>query len=241
MIVCNTNITHEQLHSITLQRPKHAGRIWTGVPHGELADALQDEINARPGWKVASSSFSLSKDKADLAGAFQVDIADLKAPEGMQFSIGFLTSNAMRRSLKIVVGTKVFVCNNGMATGEILMQRKHTNQFDIYSELETALDSYVDRAQQIPKMVDSWRSRNLTTRESDEILLNAGRAGIMPWSRIGKVDAEYRHSTFADHNERTSFGILQAFTYVVQKSPPLAQMDMMNAFRETLPMDPAVN
>lgn len=241
MIVCDSNIQQEQLHDIQLARPKKAGRVWQGVQHGELVDALSDEIMSRPGWNITDRKFSLSNDEADLAGAFELEVQGIDAPKDMKLSLGFITSNAMRRSLKLVVGTRVLVCNNGMATGEVLMQRKHTVNFDIYEELEYAVDAYTERAQRIPKLVEGLRSRNLTERESDTILLNAGRAGIMPWSRIGQVDEEYRKPTFADHDERTSFGMLQAFTHIVKKSPELMQMDMMNQFRETLPLDPAVN
>ena len=141
--VFGANTTVDDLNAVKLERPTKAGAYWQGIPHGALVNTLADEIRSR-GWDVTEQRFSLSKDKGDLAGAFGLNIKDVNLPEGQYLSLGFLTSNMMRRSLMVVVGSKVAVCNNGMATGEIVMQRKHTSGFNLIGEIESALDQYVD-------------------------------------------------------------------------------------------------
>lgn len=236
----NTNLN--DLNRIPLQRPAKAGAYWQGIPHGALASALIDEIGTR-GWGIADQRFAVSKDKADLAGAFTLDIKGLDAPEGQSLSLGFLTSNMMRRSLLLVVGTNVTVCNNGMATGEIVMQRKHTHGFQLFGEIEAALDQYVTKARGIGDVVTSLRERELSPVESDKILMDAGRSRLMPWSRIGAVDKEYRNPTFAEHGRDTSWALLNAFTHTVKRNPPIEQMNQMNRFRALLPtsMDVSLN
>jgi len=232
--VYGANTSLADLNRIPLQRPAKAGAYWQGIPHGALASALVDEIGTR-GWVIKGQRFAVSKDKADLAGAFTLDIKGLDAPEGQELSLGFLTSNMMRRSLLLVVGTNVVVCNNGMATGEIVMQRKHTHGFQLFGEIEAALDQYVAKARGINEVVEDLRNNKLRPAQADEILMEAGRNRLMPWSRIGAVDKEYRNPTFAEHGRDTSWALLNAFTHTVKRNPPIEQMNQMNRFRALLP------
>jgi hypothetical protein len=232
--VFGANTTLEDLQRIPLVRPPKAGAYWQGVPHGALVNTLSDEIRSR-GWTITDQKFSLSKDKGDLVGAFGLKIKGVDAPEGQSLSLGFITSNMMRVSLKLLVGTNVAVCSNGMATGEIVMQRKHTHGFNMIQEIEYSLDQYIPRAHKINHIVEGLQETVLSSTRSDEILMEAGRNRLMPWSRIGAVDKEYRNPTFAEHGKDTSWALLNAFTHTVKRNPPLQQMEQMNRFRELLP------
>lgn len=234
MIVCKTNIDINQLSRVKLQRPDKARSHWQGIRHIELVEAVQDECLSR-GWKVTGSAFSLSADQGDLAGAFKLEVPDIRMPAGQGLEIGFLTSNMMRRKLKLVVGSRVFVCNNGMVSGDVVLCKKHTNRFDLHDSLTAAMDTYHEKALEIPKRVAALQQYELTVPEVDHILVETGRQGVMPWSLIGQVDKEYRQPTFAENGQRTSWGLLNAFTHIVKKQPPLRQMDQINSFREMLP------
>ena len=232
--VYGSNIRLNDLANVQLQRPENAGKDWQGIQHSRLTTLLVNNINQR-GWEITGSRFSLSKDKADLAGAFSLKIDNVETPEGMDLSLGFVTSNAMRKALTMVVGANVQVCNNGMATGEIVMKKKHTRGFNLHEEINASLDQYQIKAGLIGETVDSLRRCDLSSKQSDEILMEAGRSNLMPWSRIGAVDKEYRKPTFAEHGRGTSWALLNAFTYTVKRNPALRQMDQMNQFRELLP------
>ena len=138
--VCNTNARLDEVQQVEVKRPESAGRVWQGISHRKLTETLMEDMLGR-GWVINSMAFNLSKDKADLAGAFDITLPNLDAPKGQMFSLGFLTSNAMRKPLKFVVGTRVFVCNNGMATGEIILSHKHTFRFDLEFKVDSELDS----------------------------------------------------------------------------------------------------
>ena len=232
--VYGSNANADQLRAIPLETPDNAGRYWQGIQHGRLVDVLSMQIRNR-GWEITESRFSLSKDQYDLAGAFKMRLPGVDTPEGMDLSLGFVTSNALRKSLKMVVGAVVQVCNNGMATGEIVMQKKHTKQFSLSDEITKSLDEYEIKSRTLNETVRSLKERELSQVESDQILMEAGRQHLMPFSRIGKVDQEYHNPTFAEHGRNTSYALLNAFTYIVKKNPVHAQMDQMNRFRELLP------
>jgi len=224
-----------QLRRIPMQRPDNAGAYWQGIPHGDLASCIIDACTARS-WGVTNTRFITNRGGSELAGVIDVDIPKVKPPKGQSFSLGFLTSNDRKRALKLTVGTNVFVCSNGLVTGEIILRRKHTLGLDLAADLNPALDTYVTKAQSINEMVERLRDRKLKTTMVDKILMEAGRAELMPWSRIGDVDHEYRNPRFAEHGKDTSWALLQAFTWVVKQNPPLAQMEQINSFRKMLPM-----
>lgn len=231
--VIGSNTTYEQLADIPLTRPSRAGSVWRGVPHHDLVEAVLEECRMRK-WKVNEMKFALSEDKADLAGAIALTIPSIKAPEGMDLSLGVLTSNALRRRMRIVVGAEVRVCHNGMCTGEVVMCRKHTSRLDLYREVEEGLNLYLERAKTIPDTVKVLREKELPQPTADHFLLEAGRQSLLPWSRIGQVDKQYRHPRFAEHGKGTAWALLNAFTWVVKQSNPLRQMDQINQFRQML-------
>lgn len=237
MIVCQTNITEAQLKRVPLVRPQHARSFWQGIKHSDLVDTIQEAVENR-GWRVSSTAFSLSNDKGDLAGAFSLRVPDIKMPDDQNLELGFLTSNLMRRKLKLVVGSRVLVCNNGCVTGDIVLCKKHTNRFDLGESLTEALDEYHTKALEIPRRAEELKQYELEVPEVEHLLVETGRRGIMPWSLIGQVDKEYRTPSFnydtrKEHN--TSWDLLNAFTHIVKKQPPLGQMDQINEFRAMLP------
>lgn len=235
--VYGANVTLEQLHEVEVRRPEFAGAQWEGFQHGELVDIMVDEIRSRK-WKINDMKFSLSKDEADLAGAFDISIPSLPQIPGQEYSLGFLTSNMQRRALKMVVGTTVRCCTNGMATGEIVLNLKHTssNLDFLCDEIGNAAGRYLEKAREIPMLVERMRERSLNTAEASDLLMQAGHAKLLPWARIGMVDNEFRNPTFAEHGKGTSWALLNAFTYVVKEQNPMGQMDRMNRFREMLPL-----
>jgi len=228
----------EDLKKVPLVKPEKAGSRWKGIPHYELASNIEEATRSR-GWKIKDARFTLSNDRADMVGAFDLDLGK-NGPDtdgGVSLGLGIQTSNAMKRSLMLTVGGTVTVCTNGMITGEILLIKKHTLNLDLFERVDESLDIYQEKTLQIPEVIRNWKERDLVGSEEDQLLLAAGRQGIIPWSKVGKVDAEYKKPSF-DYGTKgnTSWDMLNAFTHVVKTSPPLAQMEQINQFRELLPV-----
>jgi hypothetical protein len=139
--------------------------------------------------------------------------------------------------LKIAVGGNVMVCHNGVVTGEVLLQHRHTINFDLKDEIREALDGYQKQARNVVNVVRQWQNRELKQSAVDSILMEVARERVLPWSHVGLVDHEYRYPRHDDptFKARTSWALLMAFTEVVKKSSPQVQMDRISRFRELLP------
>jgi len=230
--------TFEDLQKITAVTPKNAGSRWQAIQHAELVTEIKQEVERR-GWRVKDQKFSIARDGADMAGALQLThVKDVPAVRGATLSLGFLNSNARRKALRITVGLEITCCTNGMCTGDILLNRVHDHTVDLPIEIQRALDRYTIAAQHLPSTVSKLRERRLTRAEASEVLMSAGRARLVGWTAIGRVDREYRKPTFKQHGKDTSWALLNAFTYAARKNiAPTRQMQTYNDFLTLLPQD----
>lgn len=228
-------ISRDELETITLRRPKGAGKNWQGIAHSDLVEAIHDQA-LFSGWRVTDEVYTVSKQGTSLAGALAIEIPDLSAPEGQQMELGFLTSNNMERSLRLCVGTRVRVCHNGMCTGQVVLQKKHTTGLDLAEALTEGFIEYRKQAEDVKTIVAQLQQTELAPAAAEHVLCEAGRAGIMCWSRIGEVDAEYRNPRFSDFGVGNSWALLNAFTWVVKRNPALEQMTQIDRFRALLPL-----
>lgn len=231
--VLGTKTSEKAIRKIDVQRPSIAGRTWQGIRHGDLIDGIRNEIDSR-GWKVSNEQFALSKDQGDIVGAFDLKIPRINVPEGMSLAVGFVSSNMLRRRLKLAVGASVACCLNGMVTGEIVLAKKHCRGLDLGDALTDGMDEYLLRSSKVTHTVTAMRETEVSDAAAEHLLMEAGRAGLMPWSRIGEVDKEFRNPTFAEHGKNTAWSLLQAFTFIVKRNPVLRQMEQMRDFQSML-------
>lgn len=232
--VHGSNVSAAMLDTIQLQRPKHAGQYWEGIPHSTLVDTLRESCQSR-GWKIAEEKYALSKDCADLAGGFNLRAPDIRMPDGMDLGLGFLTSNAMRKRLTVSVGGWVRVCQNGLVTGDIVVCKKHTINLELSEQIENGLDEYKEKADKIADVVDRLKEKQLTRLDSDSLIMTAGREKIVPWGYIPYVEEEYRSPKFDYGTDgKTAWDLMNAFTHVVKGTPPLGQMNRMVQFTDLL-------
>jgi hypothetical protein len=228
--VYGANTTLDELREIPVVRPDNAGQHWRGIQHGELVDTILDEVALR-GWDVGEQQYSVHRDGADLVGA--VDIlpgGDIEAPPGVGFGLGFMTSNARRRALKLYVGGRVFVCNNGMASGTIVCRKKHSLHTDLTGEIERSLDRYADEASKLTTMVACMRETHVDSGTVSDLLAEAGERDMMPKKYLWDVSREFYRPSHPEHGEGTVWTLTNAFTEIVKRNPAHSQLSQMANF-----------
>lgn len=236
--VYGANTTLEDLRKVETVRPATAGSRWVGIQHGDLADAIRDEVAVR-GWEVTEEAYAVGgKDGADLAGALGIKIKGWdggSAFEGMGMSLGFLHSNARRRALRLTVGARIACCNNGMCTGEVIMRRQHDRSVNLIDDIEQAVDLFEQHAKALPNAITNMRETEVTPEQASEVLMAAGRNKLVGWATIGRVDEEYRNPTYAEHGKDTAWALLNAFTYAARPNiNPVKQMQTYKEFGDII-------
>lgn len=231
--ICGQGKTRDELRQIPLPlRPDNPR--WVGIQHGEIADTLERILYGR-GIRVKKEMWATSQDDQTLVGGLNIEFPsylDIPALEGMDYSIGLRHSNDCKHAMSFMVGAQIFICTNGIATGELVLNRKHTSGVNLREVLYDGLTRYIQKAKELSSTIWNMKARGLSRSDADNLLMQAGRARLLPWSGIGKVDKEYRDPTFADHDRKSAWGLYNAFTYVAQNISPVRQLGAINGFRK---------
>lgn len=209
---------------------------WMGVKHSELINQLVKTCEASK-VKIKETKLAVSSDKHDLFADFQVDVpAEMKryVPPGLGISMGLVHSNMGRYSMRLLVGAKVFVCSNGLVTmsGELVLQRKHTTGLVINELLAEGVEKWKNRLKEVPAFVQQLQARKIKEPEAEHIILESARVGAIPWSEVGKVDAEWRKPSHKEFKDRTAWSLYNSFTELLKERPVHGQL---KAFRWLAP------
>lgn len=111
-------------------------RTYAPISHGEIHDVIVDNIN--------QNSFKLDgvsvKSKSGADAVVMYDLSDkLAKTENQELGIrvGFKNSYNRRVSFGFAIGSVVFICTNGMVSGEYMIKKQHRmNDLNVYvSEL----------------------------------------------------------------------------------------------------------
>lgn len=227
-------ITRDALHKIPLVKLPQLSDRWGGVQHGELVDTIGKRLSVNK-IKVVDERWHVSGENLGrLDGFMTLNMPDRKAPKGTQFCLGISHSNNGNGSLKFAVGAHVMICSNGMVVGEFVLRRRHTNGINLEESVGDGLDRYIEQSRGVVQMIEGFEARDVDDKTSDKILMRAGREGLLPWSRVGQVDQEFRNPTFDAFKKRNAWSLYNAFTYVLQKCPATHQVTAMNQFREVV-------
>jgi len=219
--------------------------IWTtdrfkGIQHGTLVENIHEVLDQNEIQVTEENWFASGKDFQTLCGSMSLDIPGLDPIEGASYSLGIHHSNLGHNAFKFAVGAKIFICSNGMVSGDFVLKHKHTTGLDLLESIGVGVDTYLNKVREVKIVAEAMQQKELITKDVDHALMQAGREGLMGWSRIGQADKEYHKPTFADHNQKTAWGLYNAFTYTMQKMPPQYHMKSMNRFREILVNETAI-
>lgn len=231
----NANLTDLQLKAMPFDKPAGVSNRWQGIPHYDLVHTLEERMDAA-GWKFKNRRCFVDKTGFDMAGSWGVSVPGIDPMKDQELSIGFLHSNRCKRSLRLLVGSVVFVCTNGMATGEIVLAKKHALGLDLGSEIDSGLERYIVAAKELKKRTDLLKETELSDEQADHILMEAGRRGLIGFPTLGNVSKEYFHPTYADNGSKTAWGLYNAFTHVLKKTCVNTQLDLMYKFQNMMPV-----
>lgn len=234
-------VSLSDLQKYAVVRPENAGSRWCGVPHYDVASSLHKALSDR-GIGVVDSSWSVDGiNNSSLIGGVVLDIPkdyNLPSLSGMAYSMAIRHTNDMKHALRLSVGAQVFICHNGVITGEVVLNRKHTTNMNLFDEIDFAVGQYVNKAICVATEVNKLKNIELDTKVSDHIMMEAVRDGILPWSGLASVDKEYRSPqpqyVDAGLSGSNGWGLYNAFSLIIQKYIPSRQVVGLSRFREII-------
>lgn len=116
-------------------------RTYKPISHGQLIDLTLESIH-QAGFKLDQENYSSAREGNIANGKFTIsNVADKE----MQLQIGWQNSYDKSLSLKFAIGTRVFICENGMVSGDYgAFRKKH--QGDVQEFTPAAIVEYIKSA-----------------------------------------------------------------------------------------------
>lgn len=212
---------------VTATSLKKSGKYWREFPHASIAYNLLAKCATR--WVMGEPVIHLSNDKREMAVKVWIDIPGVTSPTNWKVALGIVHSNTGHRRLKFYLNLHTY--GTTVTLRKLPCDRKHTHKLQLANYVDIVLDVLVQYAMGIPDIVKTMTTTDLTEGDVQRVLFAAGRMKLMPWSRIGKVDA-----LFTKADRHNCWGMLYAFSHVAMSNPPMMQMDQVNKFRMLLPV-----
>lgn len=222
-------VSREKLARIPITPRGERSERWKGVQHGELANAVVAGATEF-GLKVISESWTTAKAGAHLYGKLIVRSSILSLPKGLDAALGVRHANDGAYALQFIAGAEVLACSNGMVATIYTpgMSRRHTKGVVLAETIKLGLQKFVEGIKTVlAKEVKLLQGLTLSDDRANRILIAAGRASLVPWSSVGKVEACWREPKHEDFKPRTAWSLFNAFTEIAKEFPPHRQIRIL--------------
>ena len=128
------------------------------VPHIEVVNALMETLGFRH-IGVHREEYAASKDGMKFYGV--LDLATTF--EGCRFSLAVRNSHDKSMRLSMVVGYRVFCCDNGAFSGDFEpIAAKHSKHFNLVEAVDIGVSQMQRNFEPMVKAVDRWRASQIT-------------------------------------------------------------------------------
>jgi len=237
-------ISRDQLRHVPTPDPTST---WTPVPHIDVVETVT-ELAAKRGLRIRSERFAVVVGalhpqpgiQIDLTGARLFGSMDFAPVPGMPFPAGCTPSAGIRNShdktfaLSILSGARVFVCANGVLSGEHIVSRKHTSRLDLRESVDFALDEFMRSLQGFHATHQRLNDQRLSRTRAHSLVVELARAGAFSSSEVVPVVEEFENPRHPEFRDRTAWSLYQAATEIMKKQSPARQTEGFKALNTVL-------
>ena len=194
---------------------------YTPIAHKSFIESIEKELK-HTDYKIKNTNFIANKTMTKLVGSYILESND----GDIGPMIGFRNSYDKSMSAGLVTGASVFICENGVIDGEIIILRKHTGTADL--EIKQHIFNEVNNLQiRYEKMLQF--KQNISDVELDSNLINQiigdlyFQDNIIKAEQLSILKKEYFKPTInygVDQNN--AWNIYNLLTYAIeQKAHPM--------------------
>ncbi|PWU12013.1 MAG: hypothetical protein C5B51_01670 [Terriglobia bacterium] len=191
------------------------------VPHGEVVEALIETLSFRH-IGVVRDEFAVSKDGMKMFGVLDLDTG----MDGCRFSIGIRNSHDKSMRLAMVVGVRVFVCENMAFSGDFQpVLAKHSKHFSLQNALSIGVDQMQRNFDGMRLQVEDWRQSQLSDVAAKLIIYRAFIESDLevPKHLARPVHDYYFNPLHEEFQSRTLWSLSNAFTSAFKELEPIPQ------------------
>ena len=182
-----------------LPTPEAMGARHNPVPYGDFIDLTTSALN-HVGLKIKDEQFGALKDGGRFFGLMELEPA-FGSSDDFGLMVGLRASHDQSLARGLVVGSRVFVCDNLAFSGEVKISTKQTtNIMDrlpgmVYQAVETIPGHFEVQEHRF----EAYKDREIKPRWGDAALVEMIRRGVLSPSAMGKAMLEWDKPSHEEH------------------------------------------
>lgn len=216
--------TREQL--VKYATPE-ATRSWRPVSHAELVETLSYTL-AKADMEITREQFAVGSKGLALFGV--MELAGRFHDKLRTMALGFRHSNDKSVALRMVAGTRVFVCDNLALSGTPVTFRKHTSLLDLGRVLRDGIGRFFDSFVRFNGMVLRAEQTRITDDAAKIKLVDLWRNDALPISLFSQAHDNYfkaEELRLEDSAPRTLWGLHNACTRAAKALVGASQFNVL--------------
>jgi hypothetical protein len=220
--------------TLALIKAPEATDTFKPIPHISLVQAVLETLAFRH-INIVKEEFAVSKDGMKLFG-----VLDLETQfDGCRFTLGLRNANDKSMRLGLVVGFRVFVCDNMAFSGDFQpVLAKHSKHFNLQDSLAVGIDQMQRNFRPMQEQVLNWKQAQIGDDYARLLIYQAfieEQLVDVP-KHLGRiVHAHYFSPQFEDFAPRTRFSLHNAFTSAFKTLDPIPQYKATAALGDFFP------
>ena len=190
-------------------------KTWTPIPHTRLIDEVKAALVTKT-IDVVAESHALAREGNRYFGLLQV--SNRSRQEDFAYVVGLRNSHDQSYPAGLVVGSRVFVCDNLSFSGEISVARKHTSNIlrDLQGLTCKAVGFLAERWLDQEQRIEGYKGFEVDDAGAHDLVVRALDARVITTHQLPKVVAEWREPRHAEFEARTGWSLFNCFTEVLK-------------------------
>lgn len=211
-------LTRQELALVQTPRSTATHKV---VPHVDVVNALVETLGFR------HIGIHREEYAVDRTGMKFYGVLDLETTfNGCRFSLAIKNSHDKTMRLSMVVGYRVFCCDNGAFSGDYEpISTKHSKNFDLIQSIEMGVANMQRNFEPMVKAVDLWRETQITDVTAKLLIYQAFIEGAteFPKHLARDVHDHYFNPKHEEFQPRTFWSFSNAFTSAFKALDPIPQ------------------
>lgn len=188
---------------------------YSPVAHHVGIDLVEEALTRR-NFEMSEPRHYVSKNRSQFWSMYAVSHT-LLPDTGNEFSWEIAVRNSYDRSMSfgVAMGTRIFVCANGMLTADSFMKTKHTkNVWDrIHPLINNSVENLFGQAQSQHLRITTYKEEDARGDQYvDHVIMEAMRRGIVNPAGVAEVQKHWHTPEHPEFKDRNVWSLMNAFT-----------------------------
>lgn len=189
-----------------------ATRSFRPIHHGDFLNTVREALTAQHLEVVEETHGLWGRDDARYFGVLSV--RNGVNHDDRSLVVGVRNSHDKSFPAGLVIGTRVFVCDNLSFSGEVKLIRKHTARIneDLPGLVSGAVGKIAEVRRMQDKRIETYKNREVSPMEAHDLIVRAMDLGVIGPMGVEQVLQSWRKPEHPEFVPRNAWSLFNAFT-----------------------------